>query len=137
MRISRSGIRVVALALSILPAALVANTAGVKEIPLIEFHNLGSPATQSVESAGYEISIQKSDLVVPSGADGLLETAALSPEAILKPSGSDSDDFLHDGPRSKMRKWFLTVLLLGAIIRYLSSDTFRKFVSETLDPLNW
>jgi hypothetical protein len=136
MRISRSGIRAVALALSILPAALVANTAGVKEVPSIEFGNLGTSVTQNVESAGYEISVQKSDPVVPSRADGLLETVALNPEAILKPLDSD-DDFLHDGPRSKMRKWFLTVLLLGGIIRYLSSDTFRKFVSETLDPLNW
>src|SRR5690242_5333407 len=49
----------------------------------------------------------------------------------------DEDNTIHPDPRPKMRKWMLTALLAGAIIRYLTSDAYRKFVSEVLDPLSW
>jgi len=50
-------------------------------------------------------------------------------------SDSDAfDDSIRPDPRPRMRKWMLAVLLLGGLVRYLTSPSYVKFVSEVLDP---
>ena len=54
------------------------------------------------------------------------------------PTVVDGDGgILHVEPRFWMKRFLLTVLLLGGLIRYLTSPTYRKFLTEVIDPLNW
>jgi hypothetical protein len=135
-----AGIVLVLLALPVLPGRLDAVTATVKDYSAVEFRVLGSGGVQYIETAGYEIAGQKPELESVARPDQLLESFTTVSGAIAKPSealATDGDDIVHDGPRSKMRKWFFVILLIGGLVRYLSSDSYRRFVSETLDPLNW
>ena len=54
------------------------------------------------------------------------------------PTVVDGDGgILHGEPGFGMKRFLLTVLLLGGLIRYLTSPTYRKFLTEVIDPLNW
>lgn len=63
---------------------------------------------------------------------GAILSAASGPTAV------DGDEgILHVEPHFGMKRFLLAVLLLGGLIRYLTSPTYIKFISEAIDPLNW
>lgn len=130
----------VLLALPVVPVTLSAATAAAKDAPPVEFRLLGPPTVQFVETTGFDSATQRPETAVPTKPAGLVENLAYVPESLGKAvdaSATDDSDYLRDLPRSKMRKWFFVILFIGGLIRYLSSDSYRRFVSDVLDPLNW
>jgi hypothetical protein len=130
----------VLLVLPVVPVALSAATAAAKDAPPVEFRLLAPSPSQLVETTGYDSATQRPEIAVPAKPDGLIENLAYIPESLGKSvdaSASDDSDYLRDLPRSKMRKWFFMILFIGGLIRYFSSDSYRRFVSDVLDPLNW
>jgi len=120
--------------------ALFGATATIKDLPGAQDRLLWLTVPQNPDSAGFDItSTHQPEVEVGSRSDALLDNLALIPGAMVKPlnMSAEADDTLRDGPRSKMRKWFLAILLLGGIVRYLTSQSYSRFVSEVLDPLNW
>jgi hypothetical protein len=47
---------------------------------------------------------------------------------------SSSSDTIQPDPRPKMKKFILAVLLLGALVRYLTSPSYFQFVRDVTDP---
>jgi hypothetical protein len=127
----------VLIGLALSPATLLAARAAVNHSNPVEFHLLAPSGLQDLQPAMLDMSTEEPELEALAHTDGL--TLASFPNATAKPVDplNDPDDFIHDGPRSRMKKWFLGILVVGALVRYLSSDSYRRFVSEVLDPLNW
>jgi hypothetical protein len=50
--------------------------------------------------------------------------------------GATPTGVVPDGSRSLQEAIFFT-LLFGSTLRFLFSDTVRRFFHETLDPMNW
>ena len=128
------------LVLPVVCCALFATVAAVKVQPAVEFHLLKATGPQDANTAGFDIAPHKLELESAAHLDKMAGTLAAIPEAFAKEDISQADaseDAMHDGPRPKMRKWFLAVLLVGGLVRYLTSSAYRRFVSEVLDPLNW
>jgi len=46
----------------------------------------------------------------------------------------DGDDDIRPDPRPRMKKFMLIVLLIGAVVKYLTSPSYLKLVSEVTDP---
>ena len=46
----------------------------------------------------------------------------------------DGEDDIQRDPRPQMKKFILAALLIGALVRYLTSPSYIKFVREVLDP---
>jgi hypothetical protein len=115
----------------LLPCALLANTTVLKDNTAMDARLVGL-ALQDVNSAGFDIPAPKPE--VPVG-DSLALLPALT--ASLDAATHAADDMMQDGPRPKMKKWFFAILLVGGLIRYLTSPAYGKFVSDVLDPLNW
>jgi hypothetical protein len=139
MRGFRSGFMAVLLVLPFAPATLSATSTIAKDALPVEFRLLPPSTVQFIETAGFDAAIPKSQVEMVAHPDGPLEnlayvSAATQPSAAL---ATDDPDYLQDSPRSKMRKWFFAILLVGGLVRYLSSDSYRRFVSDVLDPLNW
>jgi len=130
----------VLLVLPFVPATLPATVTTAKDVPPVEFRLLPPSTMQFIETADFDAAPLKPQVEVPAHPYALLENVAYIPGAIAKQTDAsitDDPDYLQDLPRSKMRKWFLAILLVGGLIRYLSSDSYRRFVSDVLDPLNW
>jgi len=47
---------------------------------------------------------------------------------------ADEEDGIRPDPRPRMKKFMLIVLVLGALVKYLTSPSYLKFVSEVTDP---
>jgi hypothetical protein len=107
-------------------------TATVKEPSGVQFHVLTPGAGQEVQTAGYDFGTADTAVL-----DSLGSLPTIAPLAGGTDAGDADDGFLHDPPRSRMKKWFLAILLVGGLIRYLTSPSYAKFVSDVLSPLNW
>lgn len=53
------------------------------------------------------------------------------------PMFDDDDGFLHVDRKFGNKKFLLAVFFLGGLIRYLTSASYRKFLSEVFDPVEW
>jgi hypothetical protein len=126
------------LVLPFVPATLSATSTVAKDALPVEFRLLPASTMQYIETAGFDATTPKSQVEMAAHPD--FESLVYSSAAIAQPaaaSATDDADYLQDSPRSKMRKWFFAILLVGGLVRYLSSDSYRRFVSDVLDPLNW
>jgi hypothetical protein len=61
--------------------------------------------------------------------------AILNPES--SPAESEDDGILHVDPRWGMKRFLLIALLLGGLVRFFTSATYRKFICDVLDPLSF
>jgi len=53
---------------------------------------------------------------------------------IADSQAGDGDDDIRPDPRPRMKKFMLIVLLIGAVVKYLTSPSYLKLVSEVTDP---
>jgi hypothetical protein len=81
-------------------------------------------------------------LIMPSDTPGPIQK--LYPQMLL--GGQDTVDFewtqassadiLPDSQHS-LQGFIFLALLVGSVLRFLMSDTVRRFFADTLDPMNW
>jgi len=71
-------------------------------------------------------------VVLPASYDS---TAVLNPTS--NRAENEDDGILHVDPRWGMKKFLLIALFLGGLVRFFTSATYLKFISEVLDPLSF
>jgi len=49
-------------------------------------------------------------------------------------SVNGDEDAIRPDPRPRMKKFMLIVLIVGGLVRYLTSPSYLKFVREVMDP---
>src|SRR5262245_4216304 len=66
----------------------------------------------------------------------LLNQSEIPPSANrpLLPEGSE---MLDDDKELSLRSFISVAILAGAVVRFLTSTTFRKFLIDVFDPLSW
>ena len=109
-------------------------------------HAVGSPACKQPctdassqgELEGVVADVDPASTSVPNALDLPISYDA---RAILDlPSSrteSEDDGILHVDPRWGMKRFLLIALFLGGLVRFLTSATYLKFISDVLDPLSF
>ena len=127
------------LAAVLLPgSAFSASTAGKEPVPF-GHSNLSPMASPLTTGSGFEspLSAAGSPWADPQNHP-LLAGPYHSGAAIDVASGpsvaESDDDAIRPDPRPRMKKFMLIVLVLGALVKYLTSPSYLKFVSEVTDP---
>ncbi len=71
-----------------------------------------------------------------SDTSALLNQTEIPPPANrpLLPEGSE---MLADNEELSLRSFISVAILAGALVRFLTSTTFRKFLVDVFDPLSW
>ena len=136
-KLLRTRMPVAILALLCSYAGPSAASATVKEPSGVQFRLLAPSTGQDVheaQTAGYDFGVGMQEAGV---LDELATLPSTVPQTLNAAAGETDDGFLHDRPRSRMKKWFLAILLVGGLVRYLTSPSYAKFVSDVLSPLNW